>query len=65
MKLSIIIFILSLSIKLNTIVYLVNNLCAEVLLKINILTRKETNIDLKRKKLTIDYWEADLVFKTS
>jgi len=30
----------------------------------NILIREETNIDLKQNKLTIDYQEADLVFKT-
>jgi len=30
----------------------------------NTLTRKEANIDLKQNKLTIDYQEADLVFKT-
>jgi len=52
------------SIRLDTIVYLVNNLCAEVLLETDILTREETNIDLKQNKLTIGYWEADLVFKT-
>ena len=43
------------SIRLNIIAYLVNNLCAEVLLEMNILTREETNIDLKWNKLTIDY----------
>jgi len=53
------------SIRLNIIVYLVNNLCIRVLLGMNILTREEINIDLKQNKLTIDYQETDLVFKTS
>jgi len=65
MKLLIIIVILSSSIRLNIIVYLVNDLCTEVLLSTDILIREEVNIDLKQNKLTIDYWEADLVFKTS
>ncbi len=63
-KLLIIIIILSSSIRLNIIVYLVNNLHTEVLLGMNILTKEETNIDLKWNKLTIGYWETDLVFKT-
>jgi len=46
-KLLIIIIILSSSIRLNIIVYLVNNLHTEVLLGMNILTKEETNIDLK------------------
>ncbi len=53
------------SIRLDIIVYLVNNLCTEVLLEMNILTREEVNIDLKQNKLTINYQETDLVFKTS
>ncbi len=64
MKLSLHIVTLTSSIRLDIIVYLVNNLCAEVLLEMNILTREEINIDLKWNKLTIDYWETDLVFKT-
>ncbi len=64
MKLSLHIVTLMSSIRLDTIVYLVNNLCTEVLLEMNTLTREEANIDLKWNKLTIDYWEADLVFKT-
>jgi len=36
----------------------------DVLLDTDILIRKEVNIDLKRKKLTIKYKETDLVFKT-
>jgi len=64
-KLLIIIVTLSLSIRLDIIVYLVNNLCTEVLLGTDILTREETNINLKQNKLTIDYQETDLVFKTS
>lgn len=64
MKLSIIIFISSSPIRLNIIVYLVNNLCTKVLLEMNTLTREEANIDLKRKKLTVDYKKTDLVFKT-
>jgi len=60
-----IIIVISLSlIRLDIIVYLVNNLCIRVLLDMNILIREETNIDLKQNKLTIDYQEADLVFKT-
>jgi len=43
------------SIRLDIIVYLVNNLYTEVLLEMNTLTREETNIDLKQNKLTIDY----------
>ncbi len=54
-KLLIIIVISSLSIRLDIIVYLVNNLCTEVLLGTDILTREETNINLKQNKLTIDY----------
>jgi len=64
-KLLIIIVILLSSIRLDIIVYLVNNLHTEVLLGTDILTKEEINIDLKQNKLTIDYWEADLVFKTS
>jgi len=64
-KLLIIIVILLSSIRLDIIVYLVNDLCAEVLLDMDTLTREEINIDLKWNKLTIDYWETDLVFKTS
>lgn len=64
MKISVYILILLLSIRLDTIVYVVNNLCIRVLLKMNILIKKETNIDLKQKKLTIDYRKADLIFKT-
>jgi len=63
-KLFIIIVILLSSIRLNIIVYLVNDLHTEVLLGMDILTRKETNIDLKQNKLTIGYQETDLVFKT-
>ncbi len=55
MKLLIIIVILSSSIRLNIIVYLVNNLCTEVLLSTDILIREEVNINLKQNKLTIDY----------
>jgi len=47
MKLLIIIVILSSSIKLDIIIYLMNNLCTEVLLETDILTRKEININLK------------------
>ncbi len=64
MKLSLHIVTSTSSIRLDTIVYLVNNLCIKVLLKMNTLTREEANIDLKQNKLTIDYQEADLVFKT-
>jgi len=53
------------SIRLDIITYLVNNLHTEVLLETDILTRKKVNIDLKQNKLTIDYQETDLVFKTS
>jgi len=63
-KLLIIIVILSSSIRLDIIVYLMNNLCVRVLLNTDILTKEEVNIDLKWNKLTIDYQEADLVFKT-
>ena len=52
------------SIKLVIITYLVNNLHTDVLLDIDILIKEEINIDLKRKKLTIEYRETDLVFKT-
>jgi len=65
MKLSLHIVTSTSSIRLNIIVYLVNNLCIRVLLGMNILTREEINIDLKQNKLTIDYQETDLVFKTS
>lgn len=51
------------NLKLNTIAYLVDNLCAGVLLGTDTLIRKGATIDLKRKKLTIGYREADLVFK--
>ncbi len=64
-KLFIIIVILLSSIRLDIIAYLVNDLCIKVLLDTDILTREEANIDLKQNKLTIDYWETDLVFKTS
>jgi len=46
-KLLIIIVILLSSIRLDIIAYLVNDLCAEVLLDMDILTREEINIDLK------------------
>jgi len=52
------------SIKLVIMTYLVNNLHTDVLLDTDILTREEINIDLKRKKLTIEYRKTDLVFKT-
>ncbi len=65
MKLSLHIVTSTSSIRLNIIVYLVNNLCIRVLLGMNILIREEINIDLKQNKLTIDYQETDLVFKTS
>jgi len=55
MKSSFYIVTLTSSIRLNIIAYLVNNLCVEVLLETNILTREEVNIDLKQNKLTIDY----------
>jgi len=54
-KLLIIIVILLSSIRLDIIVYLVNNLYAEVLLGTDTLTKEETNIDLKQNKLTIGY----------
>jgi len=52
------------SIKLDIIVYLMNNLHTDILLNTDILIRKEANIDLKRKKFTIEYKKIDLVFKT-
>jgi len=55
MKLSLHIVTSTSSIRLDIIVYLVNNLCIKVLLETDILTRKEINIDLKWNKLTIDY----------
>jgi len=63
-EMSVYIFTTSSSIKLVTMTYLVNNLHADVLLDTDILTKKEVNIDLKRKKLTIKYRKTDLVFKT-
>ncbi len=65
MKLSLHIVTSMSSIRLDIITYLVNNLHTEVLLETDILTRKKVNIDLKQNKLTIDYQETDLVFKTS
>jgi len=47
MKLSLYIVTLMSLIRLDTIVYLVNNLHIKVLLETNILTRVEINIDLK------------------
>ncbi len=55
MKLSLYIVTSTSSIRLDIIVYLVNNLCTEVLLEMNILIREEINIDLKQNKLIIDY----------
>jgi len=55
MKLSLYIVISMSLIRLNIIAYLVNNLCTEVLLRTDILTREEININLKQNKLTIDY----------
>jgi len=64
MKLSLHIATSMSSIRLDIIVYLVNNLHTEVLLEMDILTREEINIDLKQNKLTINYQEVNLVFKT-
>jgi len=55
MKLLLYIITSTSSIKLDIIVYLVNNLHIEVLLRTNILIREEINIDLKWNKLIIDY----------
>jgi len=55
MKLLLYIVTLTLSIRLDIIVYLVNNLHIKVLLEMNTLIREEINIDLKQNKLTIDY----------
>ncbi len=54
-KLLIIMIISSSLIRLNIIIYLVNNLYIKVLLGTDTLTREEANIDLKQNKLTIGY----------
>ena len=54
MSVYIVISILLSSIKLNTIVYLVNKLCTEVLVETDTLAKERVIMNLKRKKLIID-----------